>query len=72
MERVLTIVRVVVVGSRAALLVYRKSLWLNPMKPKWIHGKRKVVEPHGLLEIEERGALLRSHGIEVRADRSKI
>ena len=38
------------------------------MKPKWIHGKRKVVEPHRLLEIEERGALLRGHGIEVRAD----
>jgi len=49
---VLTIVGVVLVGSRAALLVYRKSPWLNPMKPKWIHGKRKVVESHGLLEIE--------------------
>jgi hypothetical protein len=72
MERVLTIVRVVVVGSRAALLVNKKSPRLNPMKPKWIHGKRKVVEPHGLLEIEERGALLGGHGIEVRADRSKI
>jgi hypothetical protein len=72
-ERVLTIVRVVVVGSRATLLVVNeKSPWLNPMKPKWIHGKRKVVEPHGLLEIEERGALLRCHGIEVRADRFKI
>jgi hypothetical protein len=71
MERVLTIVRVVVVGSRAALLV-KKSPRLNPMKPKWIHGKRKVVEPHGLLEIEERGALLGGHGIEARADRSKI
>jgi hypothetical protein len=45
-ERVLTIVRVVVVGSRATLLVVNeKSPWLNPMKPKWIHGKRKVVEP---------------------------
>jgi hypothetical protein len=72
MERVLTIVRMVMVGSRAALLVYRKSLWLNAMKAKWIYGKRKVDEPHGLLEIEQRGALLRSHGIVVRADRSKI
>jgi hypothetical protein len=52
MERVLTIVRVVVVGSRAALLVYKKSPRLNPTKPKWIHGKRNVVEPHGLPEIE--------------------
>jgi hypothetical protein len=59
--------------DRALLfLVYKKSPRLNPTKPKWIHGKRNVVEPHGLPDIEERGALLRSHGIEVRADRSKI
>ncbi len=39
----LTIVRVVVVGSRAALLVYEKSPWHNPMKPKWIHGKQGCI-----------------------------
>jgi hypothetical protein len=26
-----------------------KSPWLNPIEPKWIHGKRHVVEPDGLL-----------------------
>jgi hypothetical protein len=26
-----------------------KSPWLNSMEPKWVHGKRKVVEPDGLL-----------------------
>jgi hypothetical protein len=26
------------------------SPWLNPIEPKkWVHGKRKVVEPDGLL-----------------------
>lgn len=27
----------------------KKSPWLNAIEPKWIHGKRKVVEPDGLL-----------------------
>ena len=34
-----------------------KSPWLNPIEPKWIHTKRKVVEPDGLLgayELAER------------------
>ncbi len=34
-----------------------KSPWLNPIEPKWIHGKRAVVEPARLLpaaELEER------------------
>ncbi len=26
-----------------------KSPWLNPIEPKWVHGKRRVVEPDGLL-----------------------
>jgi hypothetical protein len=26
-----------------------KSPWLNPIEPKWVHGKRNVVEPHRLL-----------------------
>ena len=26
-----------------------KSPWLNPIEPKWVHGKRRVVEPNGLL-----------------------
>ena len=34
-------------------LVPKKSPWLNPIEPKWIHGKRKVVEPDGLLTAYE-------------------
>jgi hypothetical protein len=34
-----------------------KSPWLNPIEPKWVHGKKRVVEPARLLtvaELEER------------------
>jgi transposase len=34
-----------------------KSPWLNPIEPKWVHGKRRIVEPDRLLtaaELEER------------------
>jgi DDE superfamily endonuclease len=34
-------------------LLPKKSPWLNSMEPKWVHGKRKVVEPHGLLTAYE-------------------
>jgi hypothetical protein len=30
-----------------------KSPWLNPIEPKWIHGKRRVVEPERLLTSQE-------------------
>ena len=30
-----------------------KSPWLNPIEPKWRHGKRRVVEPDGLLSAAE-------------------
>jgi DDE superfamily endonuclease len=30
-----------------------KSPWLNPIEPKWVHTKRKVVEPDGLLTARE-------------------
>lgn len=30
-----------------------KSPWLNPIEPKWIHNKRRVVEPEGLLTAQE-------------------
>jgi hypothetical protein len=30
-----------------------KSPWLNPIEPKWMHGKRAVAEPDGLLTFEE-------------------
>jgi hypothetical protein len=31
----------------------KKSPWLNPIEPMWIHAKRKVVEPEGLLGAYE-------------------
>ena len=30
-----------------------KSPWLNPIEPKWVHGKRRVVEPARLLPADE-------------------
>ena len=30
-----------------------KSPWLNPIEPKWVHGKRAVVEPTHLLTLTE-------------------
>ena len=34
-------------------LLPKKSPWLNPIEPKWVHGKRKVVEPDRLLTARE-------------------
>ena len=34
-------------------LLPKKSPWLNAIEPKWIHGKRKVVEPGRLLGADE-------------------
>jgi transposase len=31
-----------------------KSPWLNPIAPKWVHGKRRIVEPARLLTARER------------------
>lgn len=30
-----------------------KSPWLNPIEPKWIHGKRAVLEPDRVLSADE-------------------
>jgi len=38
------------------LLVCRlpsKSPWLNPIEPKWVHGKRAIVEPEQVLTARE-------------------
>jgi len=45
-------------GSEAGVrivpcLLPKKSPWLNPIEPKWMHGKRKVTEPDGLLTAHE-------------------
>jgi hypothetical protein len=34
-------------------LLPKKSPWLNAIEPKWIHGKRRVVESDGLLGTYE-------------------
>jgi DDE superfamily endonuclease len=34
-------------------LLPSKSPWLNPIEPKWVHGKRRVVEPDRLLSATE-------------------
>ena len=34
-------------------LLPTKSPWLNPIEPKWVHGKRRVVEPARLLTAYE-------------------
>jgi len=53
--------RQVKAGTAAVRLVVcplpTKSPWLNPIEPKWVHGKRQVAEPARLLpttELEER------------------
>lgn len=35
------------------LFLPTKSPWLNPIEPKWIHAKRQVVEPNGLLSVKQ-------------------
>ena len=30
-----------------------QSPWLNPIEPKWVHGKRAIVEPDRLLSAQE-------------------
>ena len=45
-------------GSEAGVrivscLLPKQSPWLNAIEPKWVHGKRKVVEPEGLLGAYE-------------------
>lgn len=30
-----------------------QSPWLNPIEPKWVHGKRNVVEGNGLLTANQ-------------------
>ena len=34
-------------------LLPTQSPWLNPIEPKWVHGKRNVVEPTGLLSARQ-------------------
>ncbi len=36
-----------------AFLLPKESPWLNAIEPKWVPGKRKVVEPEELLDAEQ-------------------
>ncbi len=38
-----------------------KSPWLNPIEPKWMHGKRKVAEPDRKLSADERRERVAAH-----------
>jgi transposase len=38
-----------------------QSPWLNPIEPKWVHGKRAVVEPNGLLSAKQLAERVCSH-----------
>lgn len=41
-------------GTRLlACLLPKKSPWLNPIEPRWIHAKRKVTEPGRKLSAQE-------------------
>ncbi len=35
------------------LFLPKQSPWLNPIEPKWVHGKRAVVEPNGWLSAKQ-------------------
>ena len=56
--------RVKAAGAGCRLLVCRlpsKSPWLNPIEPKWVHGKRAVVEPERKLTAVELTQRLGAH-----------
>ncbi len=38
-----------------------KRPWLNPIEPKWMHGKRAVSEPDELLDLIELERRVRVH-----------
>ena len=41
-------------GTRLlAVLLPKKSPWLNPIEPRWIHAKRKVLEPERTLSAKD-------------------
>jgi transposase len=38
-----------------------KSPWLNPIEPKWVHAKKTVVEPDGLLSAKQLAERICAH-----------
>jgi hypothetical protein len=39
----------------------RKAAFINPIAPKWVHGKRAIVEPNGLLSAKQLAERICSH-----------
>jgi DDE superfamily endonuclease len=51
-------------GKGVRILPFRlptQSPWLNPIEPKWVHGKRAIVEPDGLLSAKQLAERICSH-----------
>lgn len=51
-------------GKGVRILPFRlptQSPWLNPIEPKWVHGKRAIVEPNGLLTASQLAERICSH-----------
>jgi transposase len=38
-----------------------QSPWLNPIEPKWVHAKKAVVEPDGLLSAQQLAERICAH-----------
>lgn len=47
------------------LFLPKQSPWLNPIEPKWVHGKRRVVDADGLLTAQDLAERVR--GFRLRA-----
>jgi len=43
-------------------LLPTQSPWLNPIEPKWVHGKKAIVEPNSLLTAQQLAERICSHG----------
>jgi hypothetical protein len=51
-------------GTGVRILPFRlptQSPWLNPIEPKWAHGKRAIVEPNSLLSASQLAERVCSH-----------
>ncbi len=51
-------------GKGVRILPFRlppKSPWLKPIEPKWVHGKRAIVEPYSLLSATQLAERVCSH-----------
>jgi len=42
-------------------LLPTKSPWLNPIEPKWVHAKKHIVEPDGLLSAKQLAERICAH-----------